>query len=129
MKMMALRLAFWAAIGAATLPVLGQEDALRGVSDALTGGERRTWVLERFEQFMEYDETCAQGEHWIFQTTGEVLIEKCVEGKVQRESKPYVLLPAEDIDPRLLLDEQTYAMIFYETDEWIEMNSSRLGRE
>ena len=110
-----------AAIGTVTLPVLGQEDALENALATLTGGERRTWVRERFEQFMAHDETCEQGEHWIFQATGNILIEKCIEGHVQRQTKTYVLLPAEDIDPQLLLDERTYDVIFYETDDWIEM--------
>lgn len=96
--------------------------------ELLTGGDEREWVLERFESFLG-EGRCQQGQRYVFRADGTLLIERCVEGQVERTASAWQIGPDEDQDLALLIDGAVHQIRFRRREGGLELLLRRKADE
>jgi hypothetical protein len=107
---------------------LDQDDRTGNALELLTGGDEREWVLERFESFLG-EGRCQQGQRYVFRADGTLLLERCVEGQVERTESAWKTGPDEGQDLALLIDGAAHQIRFRRREGGLELLLRRKADE
>jgi hypothetical protein len=89
-----------------------EPDSLAQAKKRLAGEVSRDWVFQQVRTIMGAADRCTQGEVFRFQTDGTLTAERCVEGRLARETRRWALERESPYDLRLTIDGEPSTVLF-----------------
>ena len=88
-----------------------QEETKEAINK-LVGKNEKTWIFQRFEEYMGNKSKCISGESWTFFQDGRVVVKKCEGRSVKDEEKRWRVEQKSPIDITITVGEDEYLLIF-----------------
>lgn len=97
---------------------------VKETAQKLTGATSQNWVAERVETVMGTG-GCTKGETWRFNANNSVEIRKCVNGKIDKQTRTWRLTEKSSLDTVITIDVDQFYIIFYKKGaaNWMQLRT------